>query len=121
MSSPFTTGMREDHRALVLEWGKNTVVSRFVSVVVAGGRESGSFVSSATEIMWVQPIGGFSDIKEQGLDEATTHLLFQYWSGYTVQAKDRILPSGETFRYDVIRSNLKESHRVSELKQVRRT
>jgi hypothetical protein len=121
MASPFLPGMRAEIKALILEWGKSTKISRFSASVATGGRLSGSFVSGATELIWIQPVGGFSDVKEADLDEETTHLCFQYWSGYNMRAKDRLLPSGETLEYDVIRSHLKESHQFSELKQVRRS
>ena len=120
MGSPFSPGMKEDVKLLVEEWGKTTSVSRFISSVVSGGRLSGAFVQQSSEIIWIQPVGGFSDVKEADLDDETTHLCFQYWSGYGMKAKDRVLPSGETLEYDVIRTHLKESHRFSELKQVRR-
>jgi len=120
MASPFLPGMKEEVKLLIQEWGKNTSIRRYVSSVVTGGRLSGSFVEQDTETMWIQPVGGFSDVKDADLDAETTHLCFQYWSGYRMQAKDRVLPSGETLEYDVIRSHLKESHQFSELKQGKR-
>ena len=121
MTSAFRPNMREEVRKLVTDWGVNSTISRFISSAVPGGRQSGTWVTGSTEKLWIQPVGGFSDVKEQNLDDETTHLCFHLHSGYAVQAKDRILASGDTLEYDVIKTNLKESHRFSELKQVRRS
>lgn len=121
MASPFLPGMKQDVIDLIDEWGKTTSIRRYTSSVVTGGRLSGAFVEQTTEVIWIQPVGGFSDVKEADLDEQTSHLCFQRHTGFAIQAKDRLLPSGETLEYDVIRTHLKESHRFSELKQVRRT
>jgi len=122
MTSAFRPSMRDEIRKLVEDWGKNSRITRFISTTDDTGRESGSFqTQAASEKLWIQPIGGFSDVKEQGLDEQTTHLAFQLWSGTSMEAKDRILPSGNTYEYDVIRHHVKESHRVSELKLVVRS
>jgi len=121
MSSSFRPDMRNETRKLILDWGKNSVITRFVSVAVAGGRDSGAWITGSTEKLWIQPVGGFSDVKESNLDDQTTHLCFHLWSGYAVEAKDRILASGDTLEFDLIKTNLKESHRFSELKQVRRS
>jgi len=121
MAGRFVPGMRDEVRLLIEEYGnQNVSIRRYISSVTTGGRLSGSFVEQATEKIWIQPVGGFSEVEAADLDAQTTHLCFQYWSGYALQAKDRLLPSGETLEYDVIRTHLKESHRFSEIKQARR-
>jgi len=122
MSVEFRPQMRQEIYDLILEWGKNCTISRFVSSTTADGRKSGSFVTRGTEILWVQPVDrGGSDVKTQGIDEETTHFAWQRFSGLAMQAKDRILESGATYEYDVVRVHVKESHRVSELKLVTRS
>lgn len=121
MSSPYTVGMREEVKDLVEEWKVPCDISRFISTKNAQGRLSGSFVNQISgESLWIQPIGGLSEVEVRGLDDETTHLAYQSWSGYAMQAKDRIFASGDTYAYDVVRVHIKESHRVSELKQVKR-
>ena len=121
MSVQFRPDIRDEIQDLVEEWGKNCTISRNVTVTGADGKESGGFVNQATEILWIQPIGGGSDVKEKGIDEETTHFAWQHYSGYAMSAKDRVLQSGDVFEYDVIRVHIKEAHRVSELKQVTRS
>lgn len=122
MSSPFTTGMREDTKSLIIEWGINCDISRLVATLNAQGKLSGSFVNQISgEILWVQPVGGGSKIENQGIDEQTTHIAYQDYDGFAMKAKDRVLASGGTFEYDVVRVHLKEAQRVNELKQVRRS
>jgi len=121
MSVEFRLGMRDEIQALVEEWGKNCTISRNVTVTGADGKESGGFVDQVTETLWIQPIGGGSDVKVKGIDEETTHFAWQNYSGFAMTAKDRILQSGDIFKYDVIRVHIKEAHRISELKQVTRS
>jgi len=121
MTSPYLPGMKSEINALILEWGKNCAISRFVSTLNAQGRLSGSFVVQApTQKLWIQPIGGTSDIAELGIDEQTTHLAWEDYTGFEMEAKDRVLPSGESYAYDVIRVHREESQLVTELKLVRR-
>jgi len=121
MTSPFLPGMKSEINALILEWGKNCSISRFVSTLNAQGRLSGSFVvQAATQKLWIQPIGGTSDVAELGIDEQTTHLAWEDYTGFEMEAKDRVLPSGESYAYDVIRVHREESQLVTELKLVRR-
>lgn len=121
MSSPHLPGMKAEITALVLEWGKDCNISRFVSVLNTQGRLSGSFVTQVpSQKLWIQPVGGASDVVEQGIDEQTTHLAWEDFAGFEMKAKDRVLPSGESYEYDVIRVHRQESQLVTELKLVRR-
>lgn len=122
MVSPFLAGMKAEFDDLKEEWGKETVVKRFISSLNAQGRLSGSFTTVLSgEIMWVQPAAGSSEVEDLGIDELTTHLAFQKFSGTAMQAKDRVTVTGDAFDYDVVRVHIKESHRVNELKQIKRT
>ena len=121
MTSPYLPGMKAELTALVLEWGKNCAISRFVSTLNTQGRLSGSFVTqAAAQKLWIQPAGGASDVVEQGIDEQTTHLAFEDFAGFEMKAKDRVLPSGDSYEYDVIKVHRQESQLVTELKLVRR-
>jgi len=121
MSSPYLPGMKAEINALILEWGKDCSISRFVSTLNPQGRLSGSFVVQApAQKLWIQPVGGTAEVVDLGIDEQTTHLAWEDFTGYEMQAKDRILPSGETYEYDVIRVHRQESQLVTELKLVRR-
>jgi|WetSurMetagenome_2_1015567.scaffolds.fasta_scaffold94745_4 hypothetical protein len=121
MTSPYLPGMKAEINALILEWGKDCAISRFVSTLNTQGRLSGSFVTqAAAQKLWIQPTAGASDIAELGIDEQTTHLAWEDFTGFEMKAKDRILPSGESYEYDVIRVHRQESQLVSELKLVRR-
>lgn len=121
MTSPFLPGMKSEINALILEWGKNCSISRFVSTLNPQGRLSGSFVvQSPTEKLWIQPVGGASDVVELGIDEQTTHLSWQDFAGFEMRAKDRVLPTGDAYEYDVIRVHRQESQLVTELKLVKR-
>lgn len=103
-------------------WGSLCAVTRLSGVADSAGHISGSFASiSASERIWIQPLAGRSSIGNKNLDSETTHLAFQKWSGAALKPKDRILPAGETYAYDVIRAHVLESHRMAELKQDLRT
>jgi hypothetical protein len=113
--------MKTEINALILEWGKDCAISRFISTLNSQGRLSGSFVTQApAQKLWVQPVGGASDIAELGIDEQTTHLAWEDFTGFEMKAKDRVLPSGDSYEYDVIRVHRQESQLVTELKLVRR-
>jgi hypothetical protein len=124
MTAPLTA-MRAQFAALMDDgWSVACAVTRFNGGTTdgAGHKSAGSFGSVATsEKIWIQAVAGRSQIKEQGLDAETTHLAFQKYSGYALMPKDRILPSGQTYAYDVVRAHVLESHRMAELKQVLRT
>ena len=121
--SPFAAGMRSDLTDLVLEWGKNSTIKRQSTAVLnAQGRLSGDFVTQITdEVLFVQPIAGSSTIVSEGIDDETTHLAYQKFSGFIMEPKDRVTVSGDSFDFDVVRIHVKESHRVTELKQITRS
>jgi len=119
--APPRAAIRAQAQGVIDDWATNSTVSRFVSTTDASGKKTGSFVTQVSgEKIWIQPIGGASDVREQGLNDETTHLAFQKHSGFALVAKDRILQSGGTFEYDVLKAHVLESHRMAELKLVRR-
>lgn len=119
MTAPLAE-MRAQVDAVMADWAVNCSVSRFSpgTTDAAGHLSAGTFASVATaEPIWLQAIGGSSRIRELGLDAQTTHLAFQKWSGVALQPKDRLLPSGQSVAFDVIRAHVYESHRMAEVKQ----
>jgi hypothetical protein len=117
-------GMRAQVAEQIQGAGVRCNVLRFNPTTDATGKKTGSYTSlvsgGVNEIMWIQPIGGGSDIQDEGLNAETTHYVFQAHEGVALVAKDRILPSGETYAYDVLQPNVLETHRRAELKQVLR-
>lgn len=112
---------RTQAQEVIDDWAVPSVVTRFIATTDAAGKKAGSFVTQVSgELIWIQPISGTSDIREQGLNAETTHLAFQKITGFALLPKDRILPTGDTFAYDVLRALVLESHRMAELKLVRR-
>jgi hypothetical protein len=103
-------------------WARPCAVSRLSGTTDIRGHVVGSFVSKATgEQLWIQTISGRSAIDVKNLDAETTHLCYQKLTGFVLMPKDRILPSGEVYQYDVIHADVFETHRMSQLKQVLRT
>jgi len=122
MAYPPRTEIRAEAAAEIDAWAIPCNVLRYVASTDASGRKTGSYVSqTTTEKLWIQPAGGGADTREFGISAETTHLAFQNYSGFVLEAKDRIVPSGQTYAYDVIRALVYESHRLSELRQVPRT
>ncbi len=102
-------------------WGKPFALTRFSGTTDAAGHLSGTFVTitlGSGERIWIQSLTGRSSIETKNLNAETTHVAYQKISGATVlKPKDRILPSGETYVYDVINTEVLETHRLSQLKQ----
>lgn len=119
---PPLTAMRAQAATVINDWAATCDVTRFNPSTDTSGRKTGSYsaVSGGSNVdIWIQPIAGNSDIRGQGLNSETTHLAFQEWAGVALVPKDRI-DDGSDFVYDVIAAHVLESHRMSELKQVRR-
>jgi len=119
--APPRAAIRAQAQVVIDDWAIPSTVSRFIATTDSTGKKSGSFVTQvSSEKIWIQPISGNSDIREQGLNAETTHLAFQKHSGFELVPKDRILQSGGVYEYDVLRAHVLESHRMAELKLVRR-
>lgn len=113
--------MRAQVQAQVEGQGSPCQIRRLVQTTDASGHKVSSYQDFGTlEIMWLQPISGSADIQDQGLNAETTHFCYQAWQGQPLVPKDQVLPTGEVYAYDVIKSLLFETHRRSELKQVLR-
>lgn len=120
--------MRAQIETQIVGNGVVSDVKRFTGTVDNTGRKNGDWVSLVSggvdEVIWIQPMTGrfvgMSNVAPQGLSAETTHIAFQKHSGTVLIAKDRIVPSGSEFVYDVIASSTHETHRETMLKQVRR-
>jgi hypothetical protein len=120
--APPRAAIRAQAQTVIDDWSIPSTVSRFIATTDLSGKKTGSFVTQVSnELIWIQPISGNSDIREQGLNDETTHLAFQKHSGFALVAKDRILQSGGVYEFDVLRALIFESHRMAELKLVRRS
>lgn len=113
--------MRAQVDDVIDDWAVACAVSRFAPGTTdgAGHLTAGTFTQiAASELVWLQPVGGTSRVREAGLDAETTHLAFQKWGGVALSPKDRLLPSGQSIAYDVIKVFVHESHRMAEVKLV---
>lgn len=121
MAYPPRAEIRARAESEINAWAKPATVKRFISTTDGSGRKTGSFITQVTgELFWIQPASGGADTREFGVSAETTHLAFQQHDGYALEAKDRILPSGEVYEYDVLRALVYESHRLAELRLVPR-
>lgn len=113
--------MRAQAKAEIDGAAASCTVSRFNPSTDASGKKTGSYSNlSGSSLIWIQPLAGTSDIQAQGINAETTHVAFQAYDGRELLPKDRVLVAGGTYVYDVIDSFLFDTHRMSELKQVRR-
>lgn len=126
VNAPPLSAMRAQFNALLdAGWGAPFTLTRFSGVADGAGHLSGTFATVSLvsgERIWIQALSGRSSIDTKNLNAETTHLAFQKVSGSTIiKPKDRILPSGATYVFDVIESEVFETHRMSQLKQDRRS
>lgn len=119
---PPLTQMRAQFNSLIdAGWGAHFVLTRLSGSVDGAGHVAGSY-SPVTlvsgERIWIQALAGRSSIDTKNFNAETTHVAYQKISGATMlKPKDRILPSGATYAYDVINTEVLETHRMSQLKQ----
>jgi|SRR6266850_3856733 len=123
VSAPPLTQMRAQFDSLIdAGWGIASRISRLSGTTDSSGHIGGTFATLVSnEKIWIQALAGRSSIDTKNLDAETTHLAFQKRTGQALLPKDRILPSGATYVFDVIRAHIFETHRMAELKQDLRT
>ncbi len=125
VSAPPLTQMRAQFNSLLdAGWGAAFSLTRLSASANAAGHLSGSFATVTLvsgERIWIQALSGRSSLDTKNLNAETTHVGFQKVSGSTVlKPKDRVLPTGGSYVFDVIESEVFETHRMSQLKQDRR-
>ena len=123
-------GMQSDISGLIDDWGKRTIVSRLSATLTASKRLSGTFVNKLSGIVWIQPIpmkgtlmgAGPTTVRRslQGLLDETTHIAISRKT-LAIQANDKLLPSGETYLYDVLDNEENPTHNTIQLRRVKHT
>jgi hypothetical protein len=107
--------MKMDVSALIVDWGVTARVQRFSGSDNAAGKMSGSYVSVATQVVWIQPYdrrkSAGSTRSDIGLVDDTTHEMFWRFSGTAMQPEDRLIVSGQTYQYDVLSVDQPENYR----------
>jgi len=113
------SAMREQMDGLIETdgWGSVSTIVRPTKTINAQGQFNETPVTiSTTELLWIQPAAGNSEIIQAQLNDKTTHLAFQKHSGLPLKAKDKVSQGGNN--YDVVNHFVYESHRLSELQLV---
>ena len=114
-----------DVSALIVDWGVSARVQRFNGSENLSGRMSGSFVSVATQVIWLQPYDkrrnrGAGTRGDAGIIDDTTHEAFWRYSGYEMEPEDRLIVAGETYQYDVLTADRPENYRHAWIKLTER-
>lgn len=110
--------MRSQADLIIEDWGTACTVVRSTKTINSQGQFDKSDVTLSTdEKLWIQPAAGNSEVIQSQLNDKTTHLAFQKYSGLGLKANDRITPTGGE-AYDVINHFVYETHRVTELQLV---
>ncbi len=119
--------MKLDISGLIDDWGKRTIVSRQSTSLTASKRLSGSFAAVLSGTVWIQPVAGFTlggttgtRRAAQGLLDETTHIAIARKTLAVVSA-DKLLPSGETYAYDVLDTQEDPTHNTIQLRRVKHT
>jgi len=110
---------RLDISGLITTWGVGSRITRMSGSLNATGRLSGTFVSKTSGAFWIQPDTGNYRRDLPGKLEETTHVAFARKT-LDVRSGDRILPSGDTYEYDVLDLQENPTHNVVMLRRVKR-
>lgn len=113
------SSIRAQFDSLILTegWGTISTIIRPTKTINTQGQFDETDVTlTTTELLWIQPATGNSEINQSQLNDKTTHLAFQQYSGLLLKAKDRVTQGG--LQYDVVNHFVYESHRLSELQLV---
>jgi hypothetical protein len=122
MTTPPLSSMRGDISGLITDWGVSCTVKRKAAGFDPAGRNSGTFATSSTQELWIQPVGMDSDSRmPEGVEEGSTHLAVQRQGGASIKKEDRILESGNAFEYDVVGTHEWPTHTSVFLKLNKRT
>lgn len=107
---------------LIHDNGSQIRIKRFSSTLNSSGRLSGTFVSAGTIEGWLQPYDALERTQTEGVVGETTNLVFiPYGSQTLMPEKDKLLPIGDTYSYDVLAETILDTHKEIFLKKVPRT
>lgn len=121
MPNLFRTPMRAQFDFIVNQWAIVSTINRTTKSTDATGQvQEAENIISITELLWIQPISGNSDVVEKGIDDKTTHIAYQKHSGLAIKVHDIIIQAIFTNPFDVVRQHVFESHRLLELQLVDR-
>jgi hypothetical protein len=113
------TQAKLDFSGLLTVWGTASRVTRMSGSLNSTGRLSGSFVAKTSGTLWIQPDAGNYRRDLPGKIEETTHVAFVRKT-LDVRSGDRVLPSGDTYEYDVLDLQENPTHNVVMLRRVKR-
>ncbi len=111
--------MKADISGLISEWGIRSSIKRLSGSLNASKRFSGSFITKSSGLIWIQPDAGNYRRGEPGQIEETTHVAFASKT-LNVVSGDRILPSGDSYEYDVLDIQENPTHNAVMLRRVKR-
>ncbi len=120
------TLMKMDVSALIIDWGVSARVQRFSGADNAAGKFSGAFVSTATQVVWIQPYArrrskGAGTRDDFGLLDENMHEMFWSFDGVAMKPEDRLIVSGQVYQYDVLTVDQPENYRHAWVKLTART
>jgi hypothetical protein len=117
--------MKQDLSGLIVDWGVTARIARFSGSANAAGKMSGTFVSVATQIMWIQPYakrrnkGSVRD--DFGLVDENYYECFWPFNGFEMMPNDEVAVPGLTYVYDTLSDDQPENYRHAWLKLTART
>lgn len=116
------TLMRSQVSGLIHDNGSQIRIKRFSSTLNSSGRLSGTFVSAGTIEGWLQPYDALERTQIEGVVGETTNMVFIPYGAQTLMPeKDKLLPVGDTYSYDVLAETIMDTHKEIFLKKVPRT
>ena len=122
MTNIYRTPMRAQYDILDTDWAEPSTIVRPTKTTDAQGQIVETPVTISTdELLWVQPSAGSSEIEQGNLNDRTTHLIFQKYSGLELEANDQITPNSGNYAgksFDILSHFVYESHRLSEAQLV---
>lgn len=117
--------MKQDMSGLIVDWGTSATIFRKGTTKNAAGQVSASFATVGVDVLWIQPVDSkmfvMDGIMDPGIKDKSDFMCFQKFSGTAMLAEDRLTVAGDSYAYDVISSQIVSTHRLSFLKQVKRS
>ena len=114
------SGMKLHISGLIQDWGVTCAITRVSGTKTAAGRFSGTFVSLASQVLWIQPMDGKLRRDNPGIDASIDAIAYRRFSGTAIKPEDRVLPAGESAPYDVVSVLDLQNHKQVMLRKVGR-